>query len=354
MKFEKNYLFKRKNNFFLFKLILWFCVGAVYLGFSFIIPTNPNDSNHFVKELIVFTCMVLFVNIHASFLYPIISKTNKWIYLPVFISSILICAGLELFIYYDNFETSYCTFHNRGKIYLAAIIYLIIRDLAIFIFFLWVEYFNRLISLFYKKEKIHQEEILLLKEKQEFEKNYSRRFLLPHYFFNLLEHIQTKLFTTKYDSELLDCFKFILYYFLVDSEKDTVELDKEVMFYKYYIELEKIKHQNVIAVRFVVLGQTENFFIIPLLFEPIIGNAMKYTKQDGTGWVEIEFDITNSSFLKFICKNNFSESNNNIVSSESGLKILIERLELFYKNKYSYSVNKTVDLYEATLSLVLK
>ena len=332
------------------KLALWSIIGYLFTCIAIMIPTNADNS---IKDLVVFLSLIAMVVFHTSFLYPILSKKRKGIYVIIFLASILICTGLEMLIFYDNLVTSYSTFPNANKILLAAFIYIIIRDFAIFIFFLWIEYSNRLILLYYQSEKVHQEEIWLLKEKQEFEKIYSKKTLLPHYFFNIMEYVFAKYLTNKDDREIFDKLNFILYYFLVDADKEVVELDKEVMFYNYYIDLEKIRNPKNIAVNFNVIGQIENYFIVPLLFEPVIGNAMKYTKQDGTGWVEIQIDTTLFPLIRFGCKNNCLPSNTHIVSSEKGLKIFKQRLELCYKDKYTLNIVQHVDFFEVALAITI-
>jgi len=210
---------------------------------------------------------------------------------------------------------------------------------------------TRLIQYLATKEKIKQKEIDLLIEKQEFEKKFSGKKLLSHYFFNILEHFYAKILENHTDSELLDKLKFVLYYFLVDAEKENVELEKEVVFYQYYIDLEKFRNKKNIEVNFKVVGQIDNYKIIPLLFEPLIGNALKYVKDDGTGWIDITIDTSSFPVLNFHCKNNYAPCSSNISSSKNGLKILEQRLELCYKNKYSMKINQNSDLYEVMLSI---
>jgi len=259
-----------------------------------------------------------------------------------------------MLIFYDNLVAAYNSFPNTKTIFLIVFIYIIIRDFGIFIFFQWVEYSNRLTLLYHQSEIVHQEEIILLKEKQEFEKNYAKKTLLPHYFFNILEYVGANSLTNKSNREVLDKFKFILYYFLVDAEKDLVELDKEILFYNYYIELEKLRHTHNISVTFTVTGQIESYFIIPLLFEPIIGNAMKHTKQDGTGWVDIRIDTSRFPQVILSCKNNFLSSNPDTISSEKGLKIFQQRLNLCYKNNYTLKIDQNIDYFEVTLTIVVE
>jgi LytS/YehU family sensor histidine kinase len=144
-----------------------------------------------------------------------------------------------------------------------------------------------------------------------------------------------------------------LYYFLVDAEKDKTEMEKEIIFYQYYIDLENFRYNNSISANVNVIGEIGDCFIIPLLFEPVIGNALKYTNHDSTGWVNIEFDFTQFPALHFRCKNNFSPHPENLVSSECGLKILKQRLELCYKNNYTLIINQEDDSFEVEISLVL-
>jgi len=348
MKKEKIVIFSKKRNFLFFKIFLWICVGVLFTSISVLIPTTPES---LYKEIFIFIFLATIINIHTSYLYQKVSKKSRLGYIFLLVCSIFFCAFIEMQVFSKNFEITYYDFLNKNELYPFAFGYIIIRDFTLFIFFLWLEYYNRLIHLYYKKEKIHQEEISLLIEKQEFEKKFSRKKIFPHYFFNILEHLCAQLMDKNNESELIHKIKFVLYYFLVDAEKEKVELDKELMFYNYYIELENFRHQNKISTNLSIQGDPQNYFIIPLLFEPLVGNAMKYTKHDGSGMVDIKFDVTHFPVLSFYCKNNFSYHLSNVTSSENGLKILVQRLELCYKNKYSLEIKHEEEFYEVFLSI---
>jgi sensor histidine kinase YesM len=346
MKVEKNY-FLKKYDFLFFKVLLWCCVGFCFLSFSILIPTISYNT---IKEVVIFLILVLIVNAHTSYLYQIISKKSKFYYYVLLITSILICVLLEMLIFAKSFNDVY-SFMDRRKMLLFIAIYITIRDAAFFVFFFCVEYFNRLILLYKEKETIHKKEMALLVEKQEFEKKFSRKKLLPHYFFNILEHINIDVLSNDTNNELIDKVKFILYYFLVDAEKEKIQLEKELTFYKYYIELEKFRYKENISVNLNFLGKPDDYEIIPLLFEPLINNAMKYTKHNGTGWVNIIIDALQFPVLKFSCRNNYIQRTSNIISSENGLKILEQRLDLCYNNKHYLSITQDDDVYEVLLSV---
>jgi len=350
MKSEKNHFFVKSLSFLFFKIFLWISMGLVFISFSILIPISSYSS---IKEIIVFICLAFVINIHISYLFPKVYKKNKLAYITFIICSITLCTLLELFLFSNQLKIIYSGILDRSKYHFITFSYIFIRDLAVFIFFFWVESFNRLIRLFYEKERIFQKEMALLIEKQEYEKNFSRKKLLPHHFFNLLEHFYAKALNNNNEHELLNKVKFILYYFLVDAEKNKTELEKEIIFYQYYIDLENFRYNNSISVNVNVTGEVYNCFIIPLLFEPVIGNAIKYTNHDGSGWVDIDFDVSLLPVLHFRCKNNFSPHSKNLVSSECGLKMLKQRLELCYKNNYTLTINQEDDYFEVIMSIIL-
>jgi sensor histidine kinase YesM len=350
MKTEKSNIYFKKSYFLLLKLGLWGIFCWIFVNFSFLIPMS---SDSLILELVVFLFLAIAINIHTSYLCPKIAKKNSWVYVLLLLGSILICSLFELLIFSETFDPAFYPFLDKKKLFFITFGCISIRNLALFIFFLWIEYFYHLIQLLNTKDAVYQKEISLLLEKQEFEKKFSRKKLLPHYFFNILEHINVENSLNNNDSELISKIKFILYYFLVDAELEKVELDKELAFYQYYIELENFRHEKKIAVNFNVLGQTEGYFILPLLFEPLIGNAMKYTKKDGNGLVNITVDATRLPVLNFCCNNNYSSYSLNTNSSESGLKILEQRLELCYKDNYTLKINQNDGFYEVTLTIVL-
>ena len=347
MKTQKNNIYFKKINFLLFKTCLWIGLCFFFINFSFLRPSSPDSIG---RELLVFFFLVIFVIFHTSYLYPKFSK-KKWSHGLLLFSLILICSGFELLVFPEIFDKSYFYFLDNINMSIIIFCNILLRNFALFIFFIWVEYFYRLILFLDKKDAIQQKEILFLREKQEFEKNFSRKKLLLHYFFNILELVRIKNSAQINDNELIDKINFILYYFLVDAEQDKVELEKELAFYNYYIELENLRHKEKALVNISVLGKTENIFIIPLLFEPIIGNAMKYSKKDDSSNISITFDVTHFPILTFYCGNKYSKTISNTTSSECGLKILKQRLELCYKNKFDLHINQSNDYYEVTLSI---
>jgi sensor histidine kinase YesM len=332
MKLEKNNFFAKHLNFLFFKTLLWLSMGLVFFSFSVLIPISSDSS---IKEIIVFLCLALVVNIHISYLFPKIYKKNKFGYIFLIMGSIIFCAFFELFLFSNQLKIIYSGILDKSKYYSITFGYIFIRNFAIFLFFSWVESFNRLIQLLHEKEIIFQKDMALMMEKQEYEKNFSRKKLLPHHFFNLLEHFYAKALENNNEYELLNKGKFVLYYFLVDAENEKIELEKELVFYKYYVDLDNFRYKNSITVKVNVVGEICGCLIIPLLFEPVIGNAMKYTYHDGSGQVDIEFDSSLFPVLHFRCKNNFTPHSKNLASSNSGLKMLKQRLELYYKDNYT-------------------
>lgn len=342
-----NILFSNKRNFLFFKIFVWICAGLIFKYFSVLIPVGSND---FIKVFLVFACLAVVINFHISFLPKILSKQRKFIHSIFLTIPIICCTLLEMILFSKSINFVY-SFLDKKIVFLFVFFYINLRNFALFGFFFCLEYFYRLTHLYHEKEKVHQKEIMLLIEKQEFEKKYSRKKLLPHYLFNILEHISIESLANYSDNKLIDKIKFVLYYFLVDAESEKIELEKDLAFYKYYIELENLRHRKNILIQYNIIGQTERFKVIPLLFEPLIGNAMKYTKQDGTGLVNITVDAQNFPVLKFHCINNYLYHASNIISSDNGLKIFEQRLQLCYTNKHVFTITQNEDFFEVALTI---
>ena len=143
----------------------------------------------------------------------------------------------------------------------------------------------------------------------------------------------------------------ILDFYMIESNKDKIEVQSELDFYQDYIDLELLRHTKKIEVKYEILGEAENIYIAPLIFENFIGNAFKYTSHDGTGEITIIFDLTKPGYLQFSCKNSKPETKNSCVSSGNGLKIVRKRLDILYPDAYSWDIQDEKEQYKVFLNL---
>jgi LytS/YehU family sensor histidine kinase len=197
-----------------------------------------------------------------------------------------------------------------------------------------------------------KKEIVWEKEKYEIEKSFISSKMAPHYLFNVVN--QLYLLAVKKNDKLPGLMRklsAILDFYMIESNKNKIEMQSELDFYQDYIDLELLRHPETIAVNFEIIGEVENIFIAPLIFENFIGNSFKYTSHDGTGIINIIFDFTNPGHLQFSCENNKPEIKNSCVSSGNGLKIVRKRLDILYPNSYFWDVQDEKEQYKVFLNL---
>ncbi len=161
----------------------------------------------------------------------------------------------------------------------------------------------------------------------------------PHFLFNTLNNlfIMSKKVDKKTPDAILQL-SDLLRYQLYDCESEFVTIEKEVEYLNNYIELEKLRRQDM-DIQLHVVGNVASAKIRPLILIPFVENAFKYSNTGGVGsaYIHIQIDQSENQF-HFICKNNVGI----IKASEVGgigLANATRRLELAYPGKHSLSTD---------------
>ncbi len=175
----------------------------------------------------------------------------------------------------------------------------------------------------------------------------------PHFLFNTINNIDVLILkdaeiASNYLNKLSDILRFMLY----ETKADNILLTKELEYIEKYVELQKIRTNNVHYVHYTVTGKAENKTIAPMVFIPFIENAFKHTNNKKVeNAITIRIDIK-SETIEFVCENKFS-INNNIKEEESGLgnELIRKRLNLIYPQKHNLKVSNQNDLYSVQLTI---
>ncbi len=161
----------------------------------------------------------------------------------------------------------------------------------------------------------------------------------PHFLFNTLNNlfIMSKKVDKKTPDAILQL-SDLLRYQLYDCESEFVTIEKEVEYLNNYIELEKLRRQDM-DIQLHVVGNVASAKIRPLILIPFVENAFKYSNTGGVGsaYIHIQIDQSENQF-HFICKNNVGI----IKASEVGgigLANATRRLELAYPDEHSLSTD---------------
>jgi len=190
------------------------------------------------------------------------------------------------------------------------------------------------------REKEHNRN---LKEEQfKIKLKYLKTQIQPHFFFNTLNNLYALSLEAsdkvpRVILKLANLMEYVLYE--VKSDK-PVPLIKEIDYIQNYIEIEKLRHENV-DLRININSNIDEIKVPPLLFISLIENAFKHGGYNNDQLkIKINCKITATNFLIFQVINNFKPAQINPKNQGIGLVNTKKRLKLIFKNNFTL-VQKT-------------
>ncbi len=194
----------------------------------------------------------------------------------------------------------------------------------------------------------------LTKEKLETELKFLRNQTNPHFLFNTLNNIYA-LARKKSDDTAQVVMKLskILRFMLYESKKKRITIAEEIWILNDYLELEKIRYNNRLTVRFQKQIDDDTQPIAPLLLLPLIENAFKHgvseTRFDS--FIHIDMQLQRG-FLSFNIENTKENGSTDAVTDNIGLSNIRRQLELMYK-EYKIVVENHKDIFKVNLAINL-
>lgn len=183
----------------------------------------------------------------------------------------------------------------------------------------------------------------------------------PHFFFNTLNSLYS-LTLKKSDlaPEIVIKLSDMMRYMLYECNEKKVNLNKEILYLKNYIDLEKLRYGNSMDIQFHMSGITEHILIAPLLFITFLENAFKHSINTSPGikrYVHISLRIQDLK-LHFDIANNKSESSSHeeVLTPVGGIGLenINRRLQLVYPNRYDLKILNLPQEYIVNLLLKLE
>lgn len=176
----------------------------------------------------------------------------------------------------------------------------------------------------------------------------------PHFLFNTLNNLYIQSKKQEDISDSLMSFSDLLRYQIYETQNDTVPLQKEIEYLENYLELEK-KRRSRLDIEITTDIKNPHSKIAPLLFLPLVENAVKYSQMSNASDSYIKLFITeDSGQLSFEIKNSKGIISQ-IKTPDSGIGIpnVQKRLDLIYPNKNSLDIRDLKDEYQAKLNIDL-
>ncbi|MFV8325090.1 sensor histidine kinase [Flavobacterium sp. ZS1P14] len=186
------------------------------------------------------------------------------------------------------------------------------------------------------------------------ELNYLRKQTNPHFLFNSLNSIYSLAYK-KSDlvPDAIVTLSEMMRYMLYETDNKSVFLEKEINYIKNYLELQKLRLNNIENITINIHGETKNKHIEPLLLISFIENAFKYgTDYKGAAFVKIKITIEDT-ILDFWVENKIENHRKDPENSGIGMINIENRLNLLYPNAHQLTIIETDSNYSVHLNLKL-
>lgn len=206
-------------------------------------------------------------------------------------------------------------------------------------------------TIFLQQWLLHNQQIKKLENNQiQSELKELKEQIQPDFLSRILERANT---LTKDDpkkaSILLLKLSQLLRYQLYDSTRDLVLLSADISFINNYLNLEKIYNNDALLIEIKTEGDISRTFVHPLLFIPIIENAIKHISDNQLDQeIKLHFWIKEEK-LFFKCQYPISSKG----EDKNDLKSLYRRLELLYNKDYLLTTEKDSKNHTIHLELCL-
>ena len=202
-----------------------------------------------------------------------------------------------------------------------------------------------------KQEKEEQEEH---QERLQSELSFLRSQISPHFIFNVLNSI---VYLIRNNPQLAENVTIrlseLMRYMLYTAEKEQHPLSRELEYLQNYLNLQQIRFEEDVDIRFQLEGQAGTQLIEPMILIPFVENAFKH----GVGMlsqpvIDVQLKLSEDS-LYFRVRNKISPEpmEDKDFSSGIGLKNVRRRLELLYPHTHQLGINEQEGWFEVKLSL---
>ncbi len=324
----------------LFRILFIVLFFGIWLGWPFLNPSqDPERERFFIKTIfpVSLTNIPLFFIITELLTPHILRKKG----IPAYLLSLLILAVVFIFaqtLMKQWFGAKHAHFNDFRAIFPV-------------LFVVAVSTGYGLISYMVSQDKAQQQE---KQERLQSELSFLRSQISPHFIFNILNSI-VYLIRSKSDNAEAVTIKLseLMRYMLYESDEAQVPLSKELDYLKNYIELQKVRFEEDVEIKYIISGDAGAHLVEPMLLIPFVENAFKH----GVGLVmEPVIDVRatcDNHLFRYSVRNKIEAESASDKDSNSGigLKNVKRRLELLYPEAHRLEISQKDGWFEVNLDL---
>ena len=335
--------------------LLHFSFWCVYLSFLFYQvnyrqrfreETNWDHVVIFVTMQFAFTWLIAYLN-YFYLLPRFLERKNVWRYLLEFAFPFALAITVRVFLtrylidgYTHREEYFYSSLYAVQTISITLFIVIFVGMLRFAVD--WFEFEAR-------KKEVENEKLTA-------ELNFLKAQINPHFLFNTLNNLYYLVYTKSDNAtEVIAKLSQMMRYMIYDSNHPKVQLNKEIEYMHNYIDLERLRLNNEIPIRFETVGKTDGVEIAPLIFITFLENAFKHGVSNNRpgAWVDIRIGLEGKSCIYTVENSKLDKSPNANGKSGIGLQNVQRRLELSYPEKYELKTVELPDRYKVQLKINL-
>ncbi|KFF21705.1 hypothetical protein IW22_07135 [Chryseobacterium sp. JM1] len=206
---------------------------------------------------------------------------------------------------------------------------------------------NKKLEKFFHEKKIAELELQAIKAQ-----------INPHFIYNCLNSIKYLLFKEDYQEteNYLDIFSQLIRKTLHYSEKTFMPIEEEVEYLSLYMDMEKLRQNELFDYEFHISEQVNKRWAIPsLLIQPFVENAIKHgisSLKNAKGFVKISFDHEDSTLCITIEDNGTgirTKDKSSVNTDSFGLKLSQKRIKTFqqlFETHITLEINNLSDTSE--------
>lgn len=326
--------FKINNDFY----VQW-GTGIVlfYINYFYLVPALLLEKKYWLYFVFVLALILLFMIIRINYFIPEFNHLRT----PNMMPPKMLPEEAKMFIREGRMKVR---IHKQPLFFKIgpSFFYLLITAISAII---------RTLTEFYQNQ---QNKLIAETHRTNTELNYLRKQTNPHFLFNSLNSIYS-LAHKKSDlvPDAIVTLSELMRYMLYETDNKTVALEKEIDYIQNYIELQKLRLNNIENIVINVHGDTRNKFIEPLLLISFVENAFKYgTDYKGAAYVKIKIFILENN-LDFWIENTIENHVKDPENSGIGLVNIQNRLDLLYPDAHELTIRQDSQYYRVHLNLKL-